>query len=126
MDSVAFNPADYVDTYTVYSKSPNPTVTTVNDKTGESKTETGETTMVHHIADVHAEFTPETIMKLTGATTFEPTQVKIVFTENGDINFKYIVVHPAPEKPAATASAEEVKAWERQMETWRSELTLTK
>lgn len=126
MDSVAFNPADYVDTYTVYSKSPNPTVTTVNDKTGESKTVTGETTMVHHIADVHAEFTPETIMKLTGATTFEPTQVKIVFTENGDINFKYIVVHPAPEKPAATASAEEVKAWERQMETWRSELTFTK
>ncbi len=126
MDSVAFNPADYVDTYTVYSKSPNPTVTTVNDKTGESKTETSETTMVHHIADVHAEFTPETIMKLTGATTFEPTQVKIVFTENGDINFKYIVVHPAPEKPAATASAEEVKAWERQMETWRSELTFTK
>lgn len=126
MDSVAFNPADYVDTYTVYSKSPNPVVTTVNDKTGESKTKTGETTMVHHIADVHAEFTPETIMKLTGATTFEPTQVKIVFTENGDINFKYIVVHPAPEKPAATASAEEVKAWERQMETWRSELTFTK
>ncbi len=126
MDSVAFNPADYIDTYTVYSKSPNPTVTTVNDKTGESKTVTSETTMVHHIADVHAEFTPETIMKLTGATTFEPTQVKIVFTENGDINFKYIVVHPAPEKPAATASAEEVKAWERQMETWRSELTFTK
>ena len=126
MDSVAFNPADYIDTYTVYSKSPNPTVTTVNDKTGESKTVTSETTMVHHIADVHAEFTPETIMKLTGATTFEPTQVKIVFTENGDINFKYIVVHPAPEKPAATASAEEVKAWERQMETWRSELTFKK
>ena len=126
MDSVAFNPADYIDTYTVYSKSPNPVVTTVNDKTGESKTVTSETTKVHHIADVHAEFTPETIMKLTGATTFEPTQVKIVFTENGDINFKYIVVHPAPEKPAATASAEEVKAWERQMETWRSELTFTK
>lgn len=126
MDSVAFNPADYVDTYTVYSKSPNPVVTTVNDKTGESKTVTSETTKVHHIADVHAEFTPETIMKLTGATTFEPTQVKIVFTENGDINFKYIVVHPAPEKPAATASAEEMKAWERQMETWRSELTFTK
>lgn len=57
-------------------------------------------------------FTPEAVKALTQSETFEPSQVKLVYTENGKMNFKYIVVHEAPEG-----------ATEKQIETWKSGLT---
>lgn len=107
METVSVNAADYAVTRTE---------PVVDEKTGITEKNADGSDKTQSVSySFFAQFTPEAVMKLTGSTTFEPSQVKIVYTEDGKMNFKYVVVHPAPE--GATAE---------QKETWLSDLTFKK
>ena len=98
------NPADYAITRTE---------NIVDEKTGlEVKDESGKVKQHDVTYRYYQEFTPEAIQKLTGAETFEPSQVKIVYKENGKTAVKSIVVQPRPEG-----------ATEQQLKNWQDEVT---
>ena len=119
---------DYTETFKPTIGAYRQTVQEVVKKAGVEVTDAqGKVLTEESTYQLYLVLTPDKVRELTGKTEFEDSQIKIVYTLDGDFCTKTFVVKGAPAKPAPTGDMEAdraaLKKYEAAYAAWKDDVT---